>query len=36
MDDGWLELMRLGQRQGLVALPYEDPMTFIRASSRPA
>lgn len=25
VDESWLELMRLGQRQGLVALPYEDP-----------
>ena len=25
VDDSWLELMHLGQRQGLVALPYEDP-----------
>ena len=25
VDDSWLALMHLGQRQGLVALPYEDP-----------
>ncbi len=25
VDESWLELVRLGQRQGLVSLPHEDP-----------
>ncbi len=25
VDESWRELMRIGQREGLVALPYEDP-----------